>query len=424
MDKFCSLKKYYKEPNKPYNLISTCFFLADNYYKDPIIKYFNGLKITIENFYLHFDKSYYFRIYYDNSLLEKIHKNKVVNDIIDKIKELIDSYKKQERLQLVEYNCKDYRKDKFHFGLFGTIVRFHPLFETGANTKNIILSDIEPVAIYDIKILAEYAKNYSKVKLAWRTHPDKPQKDWLYASAFLSKVKFEPDTLHKFFDDMKIENSRVRKFLKKFEEKLKKRPVIQGRNNYQTMDFSSMNYFTYGVDEAYLNFYLKPIFEEKKYPVLYFAKVHNLYRLFSNHYKKNNKFQNIDKSMNDNINAFYSLIFGPKIIDMNNTAKQNFIKVHNLIYPIFDLELRETISKNIKKNIELIQKNLEKINLNQGDFKSLEYFSSVLDYVFYQEKYTPPPKVTPTDTEVKTKPKEKPKEKTKAKSKKEPKKNK
>ena len=50
MDKFCSLKKYYKEPDKPYNLISTCFFLADNYYKDPIQKYFNGLKITIEKY--------------------------------------------------------------------------------------------------------------------------------------------------------------------------------------------------------------------------------------------------------------------------------------------------------------------------------------------------------------------------------------
>ena len=416
MDKFCSLKKYYKEPDKPYNLISTCFFLADNYYKDPIQKYFNGLKITIENFYLHFDKSYYFRIYFDNSLLEKIHKNKIVNDSIDKIKQLIDSYKKQERLQLVEYNCKDYKKDKFHFGLFGTIVRFHPLFETGSKTKNIILSDIEPVAIYDIKILSEYSKNYPKVKLAWRTHPDKPQKDWLYAGSFLSKVKFEPDTLHKFFDDMKIDNSRVRKFLRKSEEKLKKKDSIPGRNNYKNADFSAMNNFIYGVDEAYLNFYLKPTFEEKKLPVLYFTKVHNIYRLFSNHYKKNNKFQNIDKSMNDNINAFYSLIFGSKIVDMNKTARENFIKIHDLLFPIFDLELRKSISANIKKNIELVRKNLEKINLNQADFNSLEYFNEVLDYVVYQEQYKPPPKVITNNDQESVEPESKAKKKTKSKT--------
>ena len=85
MEKYCTLKKHFQEPSKPYNLISTSFFLTDNSYKDPVKKYVYGLKASVENFYLHFDKSYMMRIYFDNSVLEKVHKSKELNEVIDDI---------------------------------------------------------------------------------------------------------------------------------------------------------------------------------------------------------------------------------------------------------------------------------------------------------------------------------------------------
>ena len=331
MEKYCSLKIHYQEPTKSYNLISTSFFLTDNAYKDPIKKYVFGLKASIDNFFLHFDKTYYFRIYYDNSVLKKLHKKDELNNAIDDILKIFDELKSKPRIQLVEFSCKDFKKDDLHIGLFPTFLRFNPLFETKSKIKNIIISDIEASSVFDLKVLLEYSDNYPKLKLAWRsnptTNPNQPQKDWIYAGTFLSKVKFDKSLITQFFEDLKNKDSKINRYLQKIISKQKLFP------KFKNMDFTKLGNFPYGMDEAFLNFYLKPTFIDKKYPVLYFAKAHNIYRLFADHYKNNNKYTNLEKSDNDNINAFYSLIFGTTVIDMSKTARENYIKVNSILYP-------------------------------------------------------------------------------------------
>ena len=135
MNKFCTLKKEYKEPSKSYNLISTVFFLTENFYKDPNKKYLQGLQRTLDDFYLHFDKSYVLRIYYDKSVLQKNHTSDFINRMIDDSKKLINELKTKERIQLVEFTCKNYKKDGFHIGMFPTLVRFSPIFEDNKNVK-------------------------------------------------------------------------------------------------------------------------------------------------------------------------------------------------------------------------------------------------------------------------------------------------
>ena len=420
MEKYCSLKKQFDEPKKPYNLISVSFFLTDNVYKDPLKKYVLGLKTSIDNFYLHFDKSYFLRIYYDDSVLDKIHKKSEINDLIDQIKEIFEDLKQKPRIQLIHFSCKEFKNDKLHIGLFPTFLRFNPLFDEKSKIKNIIISDIEASSIFDLKVLLEYSSNYPKLKLSWRsnpvTNPNKPQKDWIYAGTFLSKVKFEKSLVDKFFTDLENKDSRINKYMQKIITKQKNFP------QFKNMDFTKLGNFPYGMDEAFLNFYLKPTFKEKKYPVLYFAKAHNIYKLFADHYKKNDKYANLDKKDNDNINAFYSLIFGNSTIDMAKTAKENYIKVNNLLYPSMDIKFRSIISKNIKKNINVIQNNLDKVKLNQESLNSLKTFSDLLDYVVYQDQYQPikfekPKEQQKAPKESKIKEKEKVKAKPKAKSK-------
>jgi hypothetical protein len=390
MDKFCSLKKHYQEPSKPYNLISTTFFLTDNMYKDPIKKYVNGLKASVENFFLHFDKSYMMRIYYDNSVLEKIHKTQLLNDAIDDIKNFIKELKEQPRIQLVEFNCKNFKKDKLHIGMFPTFLRFDPLFDDKSKIKTVIISDIEASSIYDLKVLLEYSNNHPKAKLAWRsnpfTNPTKPQKDWIYAGSFLSHVKFDRSLLDKFFSEISDDKSRISKFIEKIKSKQADIP------KFQKMKFKELGSYPYGVDEAFLNFYLKPVFKEKKYPVFYFAKAHNIYRLFANHYKANKKYEDFDKKETDNINAFYSLIFGPSIVDMSKSARENYSKINEILYPSMDFKFREVLSKNIKKNYDTIEKNLDKVRMNRDSLNSLKIFSELLEYVVYQDEYKPVPK--------------------------------
>ena len=88
MNKYCNFKKEYKEPSKSYNLISTVYFLSENFYKDPNKKYLLGLKKTVQDFYLHFDKSFVLRVYYDLSVLQKKHKSDFINKMIDDSKKL------------------------------------------------------------------------------------------------------------------------------------------------------------------------------------------------------------------------------------------------------------------------------------------------------------------------------------------------
>ena len=390
MEKYCNLKKHFQEPSKPYNLISTSFFLTDNTYKDPVKKYVNGLKASVDNFLLHFDKSYMMRIYFDNSVTEKIHKNKEINNVIDDVKKMMSEFKQNPRLQLVEFTCKDFKKDKTHIGMFPTFLRFNPLFDDKSKIKNIIISDIEASSIYDLKVLLEYTENYPKVKLAWRTNPNtnpnKPQKDWIYAGTFLSKVKFDKALVEKFFTEINNDDSRITKYIKKIISKQKDFP------KFSKMNFSQLGKYPYGVDEAFLNFYLKPVFKEQKYPVFYFAKAHNIYRLFANHYKANKKYENFDKKDMDNINAFYSLIFGPSIIDMAKTAKENYKKINEILYPSMELKMRNVLAANIKKNYELIEKNLDKVRMNRDSLQSLKIFSELLEYYVYQDEYKPVPK--------------------------------
>jgi len=133
------------------NLISCSFFKMYNKgYKDFNL-YINGLKKLYN--YVNKINNYTIRLFIDNTIF--------------KDKELMIKIKKMNKIELVLYECKNLLLEgtDYHEGLFGTLVRFFPIFDFPNNDgKNIVLSDIDDIAIVNnIKELDIIYKN-NKVK--------------------------------------------------------------------------------------------------------------------------------------------------------------------------------------------------------------------------------------------------------------------
>lgn len=108
-------------------IISICFFKLDKSYKELSV-YLEGLKKLIQS-RDRFRKTFTIRLYTDS--LE------IYNTIL---KFNIDIYM---------YSCNDFKENNKHKGLFGTLVRYFPLFGHDVENKNIIIySDIDDNRLY------------------------------------------------------------------------------------------------------------------------------------------------------------------------------------------------------------------------------------------------------------------------------------
>tara|TARA_B110000037_G_scaffold218373_1_gene281248 strand:+ start:2131 stop:2493 length:363 start_codon:yes stop_codon:yes gene_type:complete len=107
----CKFKPLFKiDYNNKKNIFSACFFKLDGKsYKDFNI-YLNGIQLFSK--YVKKNRpDYSIRLFIDNS---------IYND-----KKIINILKKLNNIELVLYECSDYKVNKNkHIGLFGTLIRF------------------------------------------------------------------------------------------------------------------------------------------------------------------------------------------------------------------------------------------------------------------------------------------------------------
>jgi hypothetical protein len=145
-DFFSNLKlyKYYDEPLNEYNVVSTVLFRLRENYKS-MSNYYEKIMKLVDNFHKFFPKSFYLRIYFDTSIIIKSG-NELIDKEIDEVWiKLLKKLKKYKFIQLCRYKHKDYLDGNFHHGVFGTIIRFLPLFDLpiNKNIKTIIISDAD-----------------------------------------------------------------------------------------------------------------------------------------------------------------------------------------------------------------------------------------------------------------------------------------
>ena len=142
--KYATFYKEFDEPSHDYNIISCTLFRMKEGYKNEL-KYYDGLKLFIEN-YQNFLPDFYFRLYYDDSVLDYETSTKIENTK-KYWQPLFDKMKLNKKIQLIKYEMKDFKIDKLHHnGVIGTMTRFFPLLDDKNNDK------IKCVSITDIDI--------------------------------------------------------------------------------------------------------------------------------------------------------------------------------------------------------------------------------------------------------------------------------
>jgi len=270
------LIKYYKEPEYKYNIVSVSVFRLENPYKD-FDKYYNGLKRLVSLFLKNnvYEK-YILRIYFDDSIIKATHKNKLINEEINnKWKPLFEELKTNKKVQLVKYECSKLYDGLYHYGLFGTLMRFIPLFdyEDNKNINEVFINDIDigSNTYKNIKFIQDLIKKYNS------THFFYTYVCYLYQNRFVSldqelndkeKLNFDYRTLAGYiYSKKKISKDIFNKFIKcLIDIKLEVRDInieCDILNKFKNYSSRSLNksktirdVLKFGIDEFFLNYIL------------------------------------------------------------------------------------------------------------------------------------------------------------------------
>lgn len=109
------------------NILSACFFKMKNHYKDFNI-YVKGIKNLMN--ILNAQDKYILRLFIDEN---------IKND-----PNIFDFLYSNKKIELVIFKCNDYLNNSYHVDVFGTFVRFFPIFNFKNNdAKNVICIDID-----------------------------------------------------------------------------------------------------------------------------------------------------------------------------------------------------------------------------------------------------------------------------------------
>ena len=333
------LYKYYKEPINEYNIVSTVLFrLKDNY--KSMSNYYEKIMKLVDNFYDFFPKTFYLRIYFDNSIIIKSG-NKLIDDEIDNVWiKLLKKLKKYNFIQLCRFKHLDFYEKPFHYGVFGTIIRFLPMFDYEENKyiKDVIISDV------DINfILLNYLKNgynYAlkhDLKFIFKTSFCKyifghhyvtidMINTWvriLAGTIILHNYKFNKNILNDFFEQIitkKYDNNMI-KFIEMND-------FILYKNKTPTEKI-----FKYGFDEFFAMHLLNDII--KKNIKFGYISTKDLDAPIYFYYRKNNNFISDDPNKLKKYEDILKRILGEYYDDKKN-LQDNYIYYENELMVIYD----------------------------------------------------------------------------------------
>lgn len=375
------LKKYYNEPGNKYNLVSTALFrLKDNYKK--MTKYHDLLVNLVDNFDKYFQNingyEFYLRIYFDRSLIKKSGNN-IIDEEIDTLwLPLLRKLKKHSFIQLCKFKHKDFIEDNniFHIGLFGTIIRFLPMFNFNFN-NNIQLLIVSDVDLND-KYL-KYAKdsyNYvinHDLKFFFRTSFCKGTNgrqlvsqdianSWLRIMAgtmVINNYRFDKNLLNIFFSQIHH---------KKYEDNLLSFMNIDKTVDLHKKKTTSESIFKYGIDEFFASYFIKECVE-KNIKFGYISTKDIDAPIFF-YYIRNNDFINEDNNLTHK--KLLKEVMKEKYMDKKN-IRDNFNYYTKKITSLRHLENIDDISRYfINNTFELFEKINDNPELNIYGFNKYE----------------------------------------------------
>lgn len=344
------LTKYYDEPKIKYNIISVVVFKIIDSYKSGK-KYYDGLNLfnteikALNNFYL--------RVYYDKSIISTNHKNKDTNNEITNLWiPLFKKLKSNPKVQLVEYNHPDFIENNvYHKGLFGTLVRFLPLFtsEDDAVVDIVFVSDIDINAKYSIKMLQKTLNfmNENNTVFHYKSancygviprfkFVNTNVSNYIIASFMVSKIKFPKDILNTYMECLKHVDNPSCKIIKKFIKS-------ERESIYKMLDVNKKTNLVYGIDELLLSMYLLDYIIKNKISFSYTTEK-DPYRSTYMWYLTNDKLK--DRKYNYVLKGFLG-----KYYNEGKTAQENFEILDMYLYK-GSFNSKKEIEHNIVKTIK------------------------------------------------------------------------
>ena len=230
--------------NKKVNVISAVIFKSSQV--SDFSRYVKNL-LKVKNLNVIKNKEYVFRLYYDDSILE--------DQYVKKIFPSLNKY-----YQMVHYDCPKFKnKDGTHNGTFGTLMRYLPFHSFPENDVNYcFVIDIDGEVENKEKRLVIYTKllnenNLNLLYTFWYCHHPSHNinlSDFLLGQLFLIKVKLPLQYLIDYINDV------VDKLFEIY-IKLKDKITKKTEKKYH-------HKFFYGVDEIYIELYLKINFDKNK----------------------------------------------------------------------------------------------------------------------------------------------------------------
>jgi hypothetical protein len=385
--KYITFYKEFEEPQENYNVISCTVFRMKKGYKNEL-KYYDGLKLFVEN-YEKYLPDFYFRLYYDDSVLDFENTEKIENTK-KYWKPLFDKMRLNKKIQLIKYEMKDFKIDKLHHnGVIGTMTRFYPMFEHPDNKKIkcVITSDID-ITKYVLEMLKLNLNKMEKAKVDFfyltmncYELQDRFQiltktfniKFPMLAGTIISKIKFPFNFIDDFFYCILNMNDPKCEYYKIF-------------NTTELSIFTKhvkKDEIKYGIDELFTLILKKYLYKNKiKHMISFHSEVARPFYLIFTKYQENkiSKIQFINvmkfilqdiyddkKSPEDNYKILDDIVF---------FNKNNIIDKHTLLNRLINL------FKKIKKN-ELSNENYgftdEQIDCGLDMSSENKYY--IIDYV-------------------------------------------
>lgn len=382
----CQYTRYYQEPNHKYICMSMSLFLPEKYQKITYGKQREIIEQKKNSFFKHitfnmklimnnyFPDNYYYRIYYDDSIQKD-----------EKFIALIDTLKNNHKYQIIKYKCPgalNTKTDTGHINLFGTMLRFHPLFDKES-------PNIEAVAIMDadniytrhwVKNIVEFVKNDKYNLMTYQGILESP----FYKSDLKNNDKIDQELNRLFFRAgmtcMKKKAFNYDIWDKYFNQMYDQQDFM---NQVRYLDFKkyasfpesteqSFYSFEYGMDEIFLNFILKKMLKEGKLKLKIHRFINEIFKKFfykrftdfiQYNYKHNNQLCNeflkklainlkLTKNKNQNID---------KNSNKNSNKKENYMKLFR------NWMNKEDNLVKLLKNLNQYQNQLKKLYI-QTDF--------------------------------------------------------
>jgi hypothetical protein len=384
-NKICEFKLLFNNfnPNIKKNIVSCAFFkLMTSPYKNFNL-YIDGLEKLYNKVYNKYaDENFTIRLFIDKSIYSD--------------EKLYDRLKKMDKIELVLYSCINYQIGdnlEYHMGLFGTLVRFFPMFNFENNDADIIIiSDIDDYdyfekSIQNIKLIKSHIKSHTNLSFfkagnisknvlytitsVYKNIPN----PYAIASNFISFSKCDYQVIYDFLIEIGESNELLTKYQHKFASNTN---LITGDKFIYGFDeyFLNINYTNFLIDTSNticvkfkwsvygsLFWYLS----KKNIPQYQIDLINNILKHI---YKK------INQNFTNNHNIFEKFKILDKMIYKNNLLSEKIL--YEFYYFFISVENDDRYSFLFEKNIYKLIKKYDLFGIY--DFEIITFSSSNSEY--------------------------------------------